>query len=117
MAMDTSLVRLHRELNAEKLEFRLLEFSPQAKHSDLIHFDLIYAILLDPPEYETLSYTWGAPYEGLPPEWDDPEPSIPISLNGTVHHIHHNHSHTMNQMHKILDNSSHLASKYNYHHL
>lgn len=88
--MDTSLVRLHRELNAEKLEFRLLEFSPQAKHSDLIHFDLIYAILLDPPEYETLSYTWGAPYEGLPPEWDDPEPSIPISLNGTVHHIHHN---------------------------
>ncbi|KAK4449036.1 heterokaryon incompatibility protein-domain-containing protein [Podospora aff. communis PSN243] len=35
-----------------------------------------------PDKYFALSYTWGAPFDGLDPEWNDPQPTHVVYANG-----------------------------------
>ncbi|KAL5326330.1 hypothetical protein ACEPPN_007468 [Leptodophora sp. 'Broadleaf-Isolate-01'] len=43
---------------------------------------MIHTSLREAPRYYALSYTWGAPFAGLPSEWDDPKATHTIHVDG-----------------------------------
>jgi hypothetical protein len=49
---------------------------------DPIHLELTHASLLDNPQFSALSYTWGAPIDGLDPGWDDSTATESIFVDG-----------------------------------
>lgn len=67
-------------------EFRLVKLVWQAQDPDApvrtISVSLEHYSLDHPPAYAALSYTWGAPCAGCSPEWDDPNATLNISVNG-----------------------------------
>ena len=71
-------------------EIRLIKLKPASDVRDPIHLELFHDDLAKPTDYSALSYTWGAPYEGLPPEWDDPDCKVPILVDGHEFHIRKN---------------------------
>jgi hypothetical protein len=74
---------IYDSLRRENLEIRLLTIIA----NDLVTADVDIVIETAPlnefeSKYSTLSYTWGAPFENLPPEWADHNVVVPITLNG-----------------------------------
>jgi Heterokaryon incompatibility protein (HET) len=70
----------YEELKSPTNEIRLIKLTPGLFEDD-IKLQLFHAELNGRFEYRALSYTWDAPYEGLPADWDDPESKVPISIN------------------------------------
>lgn len=62
-------------------EIRLVEFI-SAKPSFPIKLSFKRAKLQESPLYMALSYTWGAPFDGLPSEWGDPSATKTLNLDG-----------------------------------
>jgi hypothetical protein len=75
------------ELDLSATDIRLIELCPTGNYHDDLYIKLIHTSLDRHPPYHALSYTWGAPYEGLPPGWDQAECTRPISINGKEHQI------------------------------
>ena len=63
-----------------QVQIRLLTILPADEPDNGIELSLIH----DPSIkwYETLSYTWGRPHPSFPPEWDDPNNTHSITVNG-----------------------------------
>lgn len=79
-ASDTPFT--YRDLNPDHDEIRLFRIKPAPNFDDPIQLDLSYHRFDERPEYLTVSYTWGVPFDGLGPEWDDPKFKLPITING-----------------------------------
>ncbi|KIM93997.1 hypothetical protein OIDMADRAFT_149627 [Oidiodendron maius Zn] len=58
-------------LDFARSEIRLLRLFPSTDFDAEIRLELFHASIQDPPKYFPLSYTWGAPHEGLSSDWDD----------------------------------------------
>ncbi|KAI9857129.1 MAG: hypothetical protein M1813_008620 [Trichoglossum hirsutum] len=97
----------YEPLNVAAKEIRLVEIIDPPETSGPIHLRLKNVSLLLPfeqvfpltfghlsfvclPRYYALSYTWGAPYDGLGPEWDDPLATHLIYINGAEFHVRWN---------------------------
>ncbi|OCL04476.1 HET-domain-containing protein, partial [Glonium stellatum] len=74
----------YEPLNVRSTDIRLVEILATENWSDPLELKLIHTSLTRPPEYLTLSYTWGAPFNGLCPEWNEENATIPIKLNNGV---------------------------------
>ncbi|KAH8699398.1 heterokaryon incompatibility protein-domain-containing protein, partial [Phaeosphaeriaceae sp. PMI808] len=72
---------LYRPLNTDNQEIRLLQITPIEKPTNPIRLRLRHVSLLDKPIFNALSYTWGAPFAGLLPEWDDPNATHTVLIN------------------------------------
>jgi hypothetical protein len=66
------------------MEIRLVQFiKPEASEDDdSICLSLAHASLNSDIEYFALSYTWGAPFTGMDPGWDDVSELHSIQVNG-----------------------------------
>ena len=80
----------YKPLGFEFPEIRLIKLKLASDVRDPTHLELFHDDLANLTNYSALSYTWGAPYEGLPPEWDDPDCKVPILVNGHGFHIREN---------------------------
>ena len=80
----------YKPLGFEFPEILLIKLKPASDVRDPIHFELFHDDLGNLTDYSALSYTWGAPHEGLPPEWDDTDCKVPILVNGCEFHIRKN---------------------------
>ncbi|KAH6693898.1 heterokaryon incompatibility protein-domain-containing protein [Plectosphaerella plurivora] len=72
----------YQPLSSEEHEIRLFKLHPDQNPDSIISGTLRHVKLATKPAYCALSYTWGAPYDGLPPEWDDHSGTRPILVNG-----------------------------------
>jgi Heterokaryon incompatibility protein (HET) len=74
----------YQPLNVEDRHIRLLhpEQLPSDSSKSPIRLTTSHISLSKPCQYWTLSYTWGAPFEGLPPEWDNRATTHTIYVNG-----------------------------------
>src|SRR2546421_4420393 len=70
--------------------FQKYKLKPASDVRDPTHLELFHDDLANLTDYSALSYTWGAHYEGLPLEWDDPDCKVPILVNGHEFHIRKN---------------------------
>ncbi|KAK4216844.1 heterokaryon incompatibility protein-domain-containing protein [Rhypophila decipiens] len=77
----------YEPLNTDLREFRLIDLGPNKDPSSPVEITLRHASRRDRPEYCALSYTWGAPFGGLPPEWDSPAVTRLIKVNGKNFHV------------------------------
>lgn len=80
----------YQPLNSTEKEIRLLEIDSNQDASRPLELKLWHIKLGDSPEYWTLSYTWGAPFDGLSPEWDDPNSKHLVKINGKDFHVRWN---------------------------
>jgi hypothetical protein len=53
-----------------------------------------------PDRYFALSYTWGAPFDGLDPEWSDPQATHVLYANGCEFKVRHNLLEALKHMRK-----------------
>jgi Heterokaryon incompatibility protein (HET) len=74
-------------ISLEKFEIRLVELIPLESPTDPIKLNVHHVSLSDNPNYAALSYTWGMPYYGLPPEWDDTDATRLIYVNNHEFHV------------------------------
>ncbi|KAM7191271.1 Heterokaryon incompatibility protein (HET) domain containing protein [Rhypophila sp. PSN 637] len=74
-------------LNTDLEELRLIDLGPDKDPYSPVEITLRHASRLDRPEYCALSYTWGAPFDGLPPPWDSPAATQLIKVNGKSFHV------------------------------
>ncbi|MCJ1283729.1 hypothetical protein MMC26_003060 [Xylographa opegraphella] len=74
----------YEELDEKLSEIRLVRLCLTDVFTDDIELELFRISLsdLNHEPYVPLSYTWGTPYLGLPPDWDDPKQTRTVSLNG-----------------------------------
>ncbi|KAM7215249.1 Heterokaryon incompatibility protein (HET) domain containing protein [Rhypophila decipiens] len=77
----------YEPLNTDLREFRLIDLGPNKDPSSPVEITLRHASRRDRPDYCALSYTWGAPFDGLPPEWDSPAVTRLIKVNGKNFHV------------------------------
>ncbi|KAF8858381.1 hypothetical protein BDZ45DRAFT_743418 [Acephala macrosclerotiorum] len=80
----------HSPLDPAQSEIRLLKLFPCTGFDADIRLELFHASLHSAPEYLPLSYTWGAPYEGLLSEWDDINHTCTITVSGAPFQIRMN---------------------------
>jgi hypothetical protein len=80
----------YRSLDPSQQEIRLVQTTPLSGHTAPIRLNLVYTSLLNRPHYYALSYTWGAPHAGLPPEWDDENATRLIYVNDHEFHVRWN---------------------------
>lgn len=59
---------------------------------------MIHIKLREAPRYYALSYTWGAPFAGLPSEWDDPKATHTIYIDGHEFEVRWNLETALKQM-------------------
>ncbi|MCJ1296763.1 hypothetical protein MMC34_008330 [Xylographa carneopallida] len=74
----------YEKLNPQLLEIRLVRLKLTDVFTDDIELE-IFPISLGNPDHEPyvpLSYTWGTPYHGLLPDWDNFTKTTTVSLNG-----------------------------------
>ena len=74
----------YEKLDPSLLEIRLVRLKLADVFTDNIELELFQISLsdLDHEPYVPLSYTWGTPFRGLSPDWDDPKRTSTVSLNG-----------------------------------
>lgn len=77
-------------LSGEQFATRLLEIVPVNNPDDPIEVHLKHVCLTSKPQYRALSYTWGRPAPHLPDEWDDPQSTKPIVVDGKILRIGYN---------------------------
>ncbi len=72
----------YQPLDVDIQEIRLVRIEPSEKTSAHLGLTVEHFPLASAPPYCALSYTWGAPYRDLSPEWDQPSATHTIHLNG-----------------------------------
>ncbi|MCJ1378232.1 hypothetical protein MMC17_001329 [Xylographa soralifera] len=74
----------YEKLDPKLSEIRLVRLKLSDVFTDDIELELFRISLSDPHHkpYVALSYTWGTPCHGLPPDWDDDTRTSAVSLNG-----------------------------------
>ena len=76
-------VFIYRALKHDEQEIRVVGLALSSTSSDSpIELRIEHIKLQDSPKYWALSYTWDAPFEGLPPEWNDPNATRTIYVDG-----------------------------------
>ncbi len=84
-------------------EIRLVELQPLRDGSDTVQLSLIHANLAEHPKYTAVSYTWGAPFHGLPPSWDASHPTHSVMVNELEFLVHQNLDALLRQFAQDLD--------------
>ena len=69
----------------------------------MIYLEMIHASLLNGPEFQGVSYTWGASLEGLESGWDDPKAVKPIFVNGHKFSVRWNLWELLQNLRMIID--------------
>jgi hypothetical protein len=72
----------HQPLDLTDREIRVVDFTPPESRSSSIHLAMKHIKLRESPEYWALSYTWGAPFDTLLLEWDDPNATHTVYIDG-----------------------------------
>ena len=80
----------YKPLGSRQPEIRLIKLKAADAARDPVHLELFHDNLSNPTEYSALSYTWGAPYVGLPSEWDDSSCKVRILVNGQEFYVRKN---------------------------
>ena len=84
-------VFIYRALKHDEQEIRVVGLALSSTSSDSpIELRIEHIKLQDSPKYWALSYTWDAPFEGLPPEWNDPNATRTIYVDGLPFEIRWN---------------------------
>lgn len=81
----------YQPLDSPEQDIRLVELRISQQDASLpLELRLRHVKLRDNPKYWALSYTWGAPFDSLPPEWDDPTATRLAKVNGKDFHVRWN---------------------------
>jgi hypothetical protein len=70
-------------------EFRLIEFE-NTRFNNAIRFQICHALLISPPKYVALSYTWGKPFAELPDEWANQNARKNVYADGKEFSVQYN---------------------------
>ncbi len=68
----------HQPLDLTDREIRVVDFTPPESMSS----SMKHVKLRESPKYWALSYTWGTPFDTLPLEWDDPNATHTVYIDG-----------------------------------
>jgi hypothetical protein len=71
----------YQPLDAPDQEIRLVEILSPNSDRPGTSLSVKHVTLSESPRYWILSYTWNAPFDGLPPEWDDPNATHTVYLD------------------------------------
>jgi Heterokaryon incompatibility protein (HET) len=63
----------YEPITGDPMGLSLVKILASPNLEDPLSLELSTASLSEPSKYIALLYTWGSPYEGLPPKWDDPD--------------------------------------------
>ncbi|ETS78998.1 hypothetical protein PFICI_08851 [Pestalotiopsis fici W106-1] len=90
---------------------RLLSIEPATNTDDDIKCKLEEVLLLEAPEYESLSYCWGEPIRKCPIECNDTSIDITENLSSALRHLRHTKKHRIIWVDAICINQNDFAER------